>query len=121
MALRFLAEEGLLVSEAKRGPRSARRIADLDRFLEDDAAAVAAEDPSRVRVSDMTTFGSVDVYLDVDSLAGLESAALNVGLDPIEGGRLRLRPFPTVRSSRPERASSSEEDLLVHYKWCDAE
>jgi hypothetical protein len=145
-ALRFLAEEGLLVSEAKRGPRSARRIADFDKFLEAYAAAVAEEVSSRVlsvgviwrdfasglsktgakwdelQVSwactgtlaasvlapHMTTFGSVDVYLDVDSLAGLESAALNVGLDPIEGGRLRLRPFPTVTSLR---LSTRNQDL----------
>lgn len=147
-ALRFLAEEGLLVSEAKRGPRSARRIADIDQFLEAYADAVAEEGPSRalsvgviwrdfasglaqtgakwdelkmswactgtlaasVLAPHMTTFGSVDVYLDVESLAGLESAALDVGLDPIEGGRLRLRPFPTVTSLR---LSTKNQDLRI--------
>lgn len=147
-ALRFLTEEGLLVSEAKRGPRSARKIADHDRFLEAYAAAVAQEDPSRVLsvgvvwrdlasglaktgakwddlgvswactgslaasilAPHMTSFGSVDVYLDVESLVGLESAALEVGLEPIEGGRLRLRPFPTVTSLR---LSTRDQDLRV--------
>ena len=37
-----------------------------------------------------------EVYVDRKTVAGLEAAATNAGLRPIEGGRLTLRPFPTV-------------------------
>jgi hypothetical protein len=48
----------------------------------------------------LTTFGSADVYVDVDTVAGLESTAVRIGLEPTEGGRLKLRPFPTVTARR---------------------
>jgi hypothetical protein len=44
----------------------------------------------------LTGVGSVEVYIDADTVAGLEAAATRVDLRPIEGGRLTLRPFPTV-------------------------
>jgi hypothetical protein len=44
-------------------------------------------------LSQVTT---AEVYIDAETLAGLESAAAEAGLRPIEGGRLTLRPMPTV-------------------------
>lgn len=43
----------------------------------------------------LTAIGATEVYVDTDTLAGLEAAASEVGLRPIEGGRLTLRPMPT--------------------------
>lgn len=44
----------------------------------------------------LTTVTHAAVYVDVDTIVGLESIAIDAGLRPIEGGRLTLRPFPTV-------------------------
>ncbi len=44
----------------------------------------------------LTWVSSGDVYVGADTIAGLEAAATRVDLRPIEGGRLTLRPFPTV-------------------------
>lgn len=44
----------------------------------------------------LTGVGSVEVYVDADTVAGLEAAAARANLRPIEGGRLTLRPFPTA-------------------------
>lgn len=44
----------------------------------------------------LTTISATDVYIDTDTMAGLASAAAEAGLRPIEGGRLTLRPMPTV-------------------------
>ena len=43
----------------------------------------------------LTSIGATEVYVDADTLAGLEAVATEVGLRPIEGGRLTLRPMPT--------------------------
>lgn len=43
----------------------------------------------------LTTIGATEVYVDTETLAGLAAAASEVGLRPIEGGRLTLRPMPT--------------------------
>jgi hypothetical protein len=48
----------------------------------------------------ITTITSTEVYLAVTTIIGLESAAVDVGLRPIDGGRLTLRPFPTVAVDR---------------------
>ncbi len=48
----------------------------------------------------LTEFGEGEVYVDVPSEAGLRVAAARVGLEPLEGGRLVLRPFPTATSRR---------------------
>ena len=48
----------------------------------------------------LTTFATVDVYIETETIAGLSAAAEDVGLRPIEGGRLILRPFPTAASQR---------------------
>ncbi len=44
----------------------------------------------------LTTLTHAAVYVDADTIIGLESIAIDAGLRPIEGGRLTLRPFPTV-------------------------
>ena len=44
----------------------------------------------------VTTVSTTEVYVDSYTVVGLESAALDAGLRPIEGGRLTLKPFPTV-------------------------
>lgn len=43
----------------------------------------------------LTSVTASDVYVDTQTIAGLESAAAKADLRPIEGGRLTLRPFPT--------------------------
>ena len=52
----------------------------------------------------LTDVGSVEVYVDADTVAGLEAVATRTDLRIIEGGRLTLRPFPTasVRSLADE-------------------
>lgn len=44
----------------------------------------------------LTAVTTAEVYVDADNMALLEAAAAAVSLRPIEGGRLTLRPFPTV-------------------------
>ncbi len=48
----------------------------------------------------LTTVNAADVYVDAETILGLEAAAASVGLRPIEGGRLTLRPFPSVTVRR---------------------
>lgn len=48
----------------------------------------------------LATVTSTDVYIDADTVLGLEAAATEIGLRPIDGGRLRLRPFPTAAVRR---------------------
>ena len=48
----------------------------------------------------LTTVNAADVYVDAETILGLEAAAAAAGLRPIEGGRLTLRPFPSVTSRR---------------------
>jgi len=63
-------------------------------------AAVAAS----VLAPYLTSVSSVEVYVDADTVSGLEAVATSSDLRPIEGGRLTLRPFPTasVRSLADE-------------------
>ena len=58
----------------------------------------------------LTSVTSGDVYVDALTSAGLEAAAADAGLHPIEGGRLTLRPFPTVTS---QRLSVQKEGLRI--------
>jgi len=46
----------------------------------------------------LTSVSSGDVYVEANTFAALEAAAREAGLELIEGGRLSLRPFPTVAS-----------------------
>lgn len=48
----------------------------------------------------LTSVTTADVYVDANTITGLEAVAANAGLQPVEGGRLTLRPFPTVTSRR---------------------
>lgn len=48
----------------------------------------------------LTTVTSTEVYVGADTIVGLEAIAADAGLRPIEGGRLTLRPFPTVAVRR---------------------
>ena len=48
----------------------------------------------------LTTVTTGEVYVDRKTIAGLESVAAAADLHPIEGGRLTLRPFPTVTARR---------------------
>ncbi len=43
----------------------------------------------------LTQVGATEVYVDADTLVGLEAVAAEARLKPIEGGRLTLRPLPT--------------------------
>jgi hypothetical protein len=46
----------------------------------------------------LTSVTAGEVYIDADTIPGLEAAALDVGLRPIDGGRITLMPFPTTTS-----------------------
>ena len=48
----------------------------------------------------LTTVTMAEVYVAADSIAGLQAAAADADLRPIEGGRLVLRPFPTTTTQR---------------------
>jgi hypothetical protein len=48
----------------------------------------------------LTAVTATDVYVDADTIVGLEAIAADAGLRPIEGGRLTLRPYPTVAVRR---------------------
>lgn len=58
------------------------------------AAAAAAEAPL------LTSVSTLEVYIEANSLVDLEACARQVELRPIKGGRLTLRPFPTVSIMR---------------------
>lgn len=142
-ALRALAEMDLLTSSQARGRGSARRIVDVDAFLEAYATAVGAK-PSKLslvvgvtwqnavaglRVDGkkwtraglewvatgmvgasviaplVTNVGSAEVYVDARTPAELNAFAARAGLTPIVGGRLTLKPFPTVTARRMARVT----------------
>jgi hypothetical protein len=48
----------------------------------------------------LTSVTSAEVYVEAQTVVGLESIARATGLDPIDGGRLTLRPFPTIATRR---------------------
>lgn len=61
----------------------------------------------------LTSVTTAEVYVDAESMALLEAAAAAVNLRPIEGGRLTLRPFPTVAA----RELASKVDGLRVAPW----
>ena len=48
----------------------------------------------------LTTVTRSEVYVEAKTSAALEWVAANIGLRPVDGGRLTLRPFPTVTAKR---------------------
>lgn len=48
----------------------------------------------------LTNVASAELYVTADTIVGLEAAAADAGLKLVEGGRLVLRPFPTVAVHR---------------------
>ncbi len=48
----------------------------------------------------LTSVRSTLVYVNADTVPKLEAVAAQVGLRPVEGGRLTLAPFPTVTTRR---------------------
>ena len=53
----------------------------------------------------VTSIGAAEVYVDADGIPELELVAAEVGLSPIEGGRLRLAPFPTATTRQMATAA----------------
>lgn len=137
-ALRTLTELELLTADAKRGPTSARRIADEDALLDSYAFAATALAPkiglqvgviwqdviaglaevghqwdraglewavtgaaaSLLVAPFLSTVQTAGVYVAARTMAELQAATERTGLKPIEGGRLTLKPFPTVATAR---------------------
>ncbi|MGH9025730.1 MAG: hypothetical protein ACRDWD_06380 [Acidimicrobiia bacterium] len=77
-------------------------LADAGRAWDTDQIAWAATGAvaASVVAPYLTTFSSADVYVESETIASLEAVAATAGLRPIEGGRLTLRPFPTVTTRR---------------------
>ena len=48
----------------------------------------------------LTNVSSAVVYVEANTVASLNAAATSIGLKPLAGGRLTLRPFPTVTTSK---------------------
>lgn len=75
-------------------------LSDVGRHL--DAAgipwAVTGAAASLVLAPSLTMVSTADVYVGARTLAELGAVATKVGLRNIQGGRLTLRPFPTVTS-----------------------
>ena len=150
-ALRFLTQQGLLESEVKRGPRSARKVVDQQKLLDAYVRAVettpsglslqvglVGRDPvselveigarwselnitwastgliaANVIAPYITSVTSVDVYVSAKTIIGLEAIAIKADLRAIEGGRLTLRPFPTITT----RTMSRKIDGLQIAPW----
>ena len=51
----------------------------------------------------LTSVASADVFVDAQTPAELEVTASQVGLRPMDGGRLLLRPFPTITARKLAR------------------
>jgi hypothetical protein len=66
----------------------------------DVAWAVTGAAAASVLAPYLGTVTTVEVYVDTSTIVGLEAAATDVGLRPIEGGRLTVRPFPTLAVGR---------------------
>ena len=64
------------------------------------AWAVSGAVAASVIAPHLTTVNSADVFVDAVTMPGLEAAVAAAGLRPIDGGRLTLRPFPSVTARR---------------------
>lgn len=61
----------------------------------------------------LSTVAAGEVYVDAMTLAGLEWVAATADLRPIDGGRLTLRPFPTVAT----KLMASEKEGMYVAPW----
>ena len=61
----------------------------------------------------LSTVTHAAAYVDADSIVGLEAIAGEAGLRPIEGGRLTLKPFPSVAV----RALANKVEGLMTAPW----
>jgi hypothetical protein len=89
-------EVGVTWRDALDGARSVGAswdVAGLDYAV---TGAVAAE----VLAPHSTAVPTAEIYVNATTVLGLEAAATQIGLRPIPGGRLTLRPFPTTATSR---------------------
>jgi len=75
--------------------------------------AVTGAAASMVIAPFLTTVSTADVYVDAGTVAQLDAVAARVGLRPIDGGRLTLRPFPTAST----RCLADEADGLRVAPW----
>ena len=64
------------------------------------AWAVSGAVAASVIAPHLTMVNSADVFVDAFTIPGLEAAVAAAGLRPIDGGRLTLRPFPSVTARR---------------------
>ena len=58
----------------------------------------------------LTEVSTGEVYVDNETISGIEAIARKADLRPMQGGRLTLRPFPTVTS---KRLAASRDGLRV--------
>lgn len=96
-ATRALApKESLQVGVTWRDPIT--ELAELGRELDAKSVAWAATGAvaSMVLAPFLTTVSTTEIYVDARTPAQLDAVANRIGLRPIDGGRLTLRPFPTV-------------------------
>lgn len=87
----------------------------IDRSWKSMKMAWAATGPlaASVLAPYLTRVSVTEVYVDAATIPELESVAERAGLKPIEGGRVILRPFPTVAT----RNLAGEKDGVKHAPW----
>ena len=95
-AASMMPETALTVGVTWRDPATA--LAEIGQRWNDTGISWAATSTvaASVFAPYLTTVTTAEVYVDRKTIAGLEEVAAKAGLQPIEGGRLTLRPFPTV-------------------------
>ena len=96
----MMPETALAVGVTWRDPATA--LAETGRRWNDTGISWAATSTvaASVFAPYLTTVTTGEVYVDRKTIAGLEEVAAKADLRPIEGGRLTLRPVPTVTARR---------------------
>ena len=89
---KFSLEVGGTWRELQEGIAAAGKIWDKHKIAWAATGAVAAE----VLAPTLTTLGSGVIYVAAETIAELDAVARRAGLEPIDGGRLTLKPFPTT-------------------------
>lgn len=87
---------GVTWKDIVEGLREIGRIWDQAKVTWAATGAVAAS----VTAPLLTSVSSGEVYVNANSMADLEACAREANLRPMQGGRLTLRPFPTVSVMR---------------------